>query len=382
MNSKSADVIIVGAGIVGLAHAYTAAKAGKRVVVLERGLAATGASIANFGMLWPIGQTAGRMLNLALQSRQIWLALLNDAKIAYRNKGSLHIACRQDEAEVGKEFAEIAPAHGFECSWLDRSSALAHSPALNPDTVLGALWSATEATVDPREVLRTLPEFLHERYGVEFQWGCPVFSIEQGRIQTARGEWHSERVIVCNGSDFETLYPEFFASSGLTRCKLQMMRTKPQANSWELGPSLAGGLTFQFYHSFRICSTLPALQRRIAEEMPEYNRYGIHTMISQTTAGELTLGDSHNYGLVPSPFNREEIDTLILKHLETFTRVPDLSVAERWYGVYAKHFDKPYLRFDPEDGVEVVTGLGGAGMTLSFGVASETFGDRSHGGAA
>src|SRR5260370_11750787 len=146
MNPKSADVIIVGAGIVGLAHAYTAAKAGKRVVVLERGLAATGASIANFGMLWPIGQTAGRMLNLALQSRQIWLELLNDAKIAYRNKGSLHIACRPDEAEVGKEFAEIAPPHGFDCSWLDRSTALAPSPALNPETVLGALWSATEAT--------------------------------------------------------------------------------------------------------------------------------------------------------------------------------------------------------------------------------------------
>jgi D-hydroxyproline dehydrogenase subunit beta len=382
MQSRSSDVVIVGSGIIGLAHAYIAAKSGKRVVVLERSLAVTGASIANFGMLWPIGQTAGAMFELAMQSRELWLEMLDEAKIAHKKSGSLHIACRQDEAEVGKEFAELAPAHGYRCAWLDRDAALARSPALNPDTVVGALWSATETTVDPREVLRLLPEFLHERYGVEFHWGCPVYAIEQRQVHSSRGMWRADRVIVCNGSDFEALYPEFFANSGLTRCKLQMMRTNAQPGGWQLGPSLAGGLTFRFYHSFRICSTLPALRSRIAEETPEYDKFGIHTMVSQTTAGELTLGDSHDYGLTPPIFNRERIDELILQHLNTFVRVPDLSIAERWYGVYAKHFDKPYLRFAPESGVEVVTGLGGAGMTLSFGVAAETFGLRSAGGAA
>jgi D-hydroxyproline dehydrogenase subunit beta len=382
MNTRNADIVIVGAGIIGLAHACMAGRSGKKVVVFERHPAATGASIANFGMLWPIGQTAGRMFDLAAQSRRLWIEVLEASKIPCRNTGSLHVACRKDEVDVGREFAEIGSAHGYECAWLDRDAALAQSPALNPETVVGALWSGTEATVDPREVLRLLPEFLRERYDVEFHWGCPVFGIEKGRVQTAKGMWQAEQVIVCNGSDFESLYPDFFATSGLTRCKLQMLRTRPQPSGWELGPALAGGLTFRFYPSFRICSTLPALQRRIAEEMPEYDRFGIHTMVSQTTAGELTLGDSHDYGLTPSPFNRDEIDALILKHLNTFVRVPDLAVAERWHGVYAKHFDKPYLRFQPEDGVEVVTGLGGAGMTLSFGVAAETFGLLSMRGAA
>jgi glycine/D-amino acid oxidase-like deaminating enzyme len=95
-------------------------------------------------------------------------------------------------------------------------------------------------------------------------------------------------------------------------------------------------------------------------------------MISQTTAGELTLGDSHEYGLAPSIFNHDEIDRLILDHLATFTRVPSLVPAERWFGVYAKHFEKPVVRLHPQPGVEVVTGLGGAGMTLSFGVAAQT----------
>lgn len=379
MNGRSADVVVVGAGIIGLAHAYIAAKSGQRVAVLERTLVSEGASVRNFGMLWPIGQSAGRMLNLALTSRQIWLGLLREAKIAFRDTGSLHAACHSDEAAVGQEFAEIGPAHGYECKWLDRQSALALSPALNPDTVLGALWSETETTVDPREVLTVLPKFLAERYNVHFDWGCPVFAIEGEKLQTACGSWTAPRIIVCSGSDFETLYPESFAASGLTRCKLQMMRTARQPGGWQLGPSLAGGLTFRFYHSFRICSTLPALQRRIADEMPNYDKYGIHTMVSQTANGELTLGDSHEYGLSPSIFNRDEIDQLILEHVQTFAKVPDLSVDERWFGVYAKHFDQPYIRFQPQNGVEVVTGLGGAGMTLSFGVAAETFAQQTTG---
>lgn len=118
---------------------------------------------------------------------------------------------------------------------------------------------------------------------------------------------------------------------------------------------------------------LDVLRKRIADETPEYDRFGIHTMVSQSSTGELTLGDSHDYGLIPAIFNREEIDQLMMRHLQTFLGVPDLSIAERWYGVYAKHFDKPYIRFRPEDGIEVITGLGGAGMTLSFGVAAETF---------
>jgi len=377
MNRRNADVVVVGAGIVGLAHAYIAAKMGFRVVVLERTLVSEGASIRNFGMLWPIGQTAGRMLNLALESRQIWLELLQEAKIAFRDTGSLHVACHSDEVTVGQEFAEIGPTHGYECKWLDRQSALELSPALNPDTVLGALWSATETTVDPRQVLTALPQFLTERYNVHFEWGCPVLAIEDDELQTSRGRWSSPNIIVCSGSDFETLYPDSFASSGLTRCKLQMLRTAPQPGGWQLGPSLAGGLTFRYYHSFRICSSLPALQRRIADEMLDYERYGIHTMISQTSTGELILGDSHEYGLSPSIFNRDEIDQLILKHIQTFAKVPDLTVCERWFGVYAKHFDRPYLRFQPEEGVEVITGLGGAGMTLSFGVAAETFAQQT-----
>lgn len=373
MAANQTDVLIVGAGIIGLAHAWVAAKSGKTVTVIERHPAATGASIANFGLLWPIGQPAGKMLTLAMRSRELWLELLRESAISHSPAGSLHVACREDEAQVGREFAALAPDLGYRCSWLDRNAALARSATLIPEKVLGALWSETEITVDPREVLRELPPFLSRRYGVEFRWGCPVLEINHPCVHTSLGDWQTRQIIVCTGSDFEILYPEFFSQSGITRCRLQMLRTPAQPAGWSLGPAIAGGLTFRFYPSFAICPSLPQLRARIERETPEYDRFGIHTMVSQASSGELTLGDSHEYGLQVSPFSRDEIDTLILRHLQSFLRVPDFSIAQRWHGVYAKHPQHPYVRFQPEAGVEVITALGGSGMTLSFGVAAETF---------
>ena len=367
-----ADVAIVGAGILGLAHAYVAAKSGKSVMVIEKNRRAAGASVRNFGMVWPIGQPAGTMLELSLRSRELWLEVLDLAKLPRRETGSLHLTYRADEAEVAQEFAQLGPKLGYQCSWLNQYDVLSRSHAVEPGGLLGGLWSETELTVDPRQIIRSLPSFLTERYNVQFFFGIAVTAIEPPILYSGNGQWHAETVIVCSGDDFETLYPRHFAASGLTRCKLQMMRTAAQPGGWQLGPSLAAGLTLRFYPSFQVCSTLPALARRIAEETPEYDRWGIHALVSQTADGALTLGDSHEYGLSVDIFNKEEIDEIILSYTRQFLRAPDLTVAERWYGVYAKHPEKPLVVMQPDDGVRVVASPGGSGMTLSFGVAEQS----------
>jgi FAD dependent oxidoreductase TIGR03364 len=367
-----ADVAIVGAGILGLAHAYVAAKSGKSVMVIEKNGRAAGASVRNFGRVWPIGQPAGTMLELSLRSRELWVEVLDLAKLPRRETGSLHLTYRADEAAVAQEFAQLGPKLGYQCSWLNPAEVLERSHAVEPDGLLGALWSNTELTVDPRQILQSLPTFLARRYNVQFFFGTAVTAIEPPILYSGNGQWHAETVIVCNGDDFETLYPRHFAASGLTRCKLQMMRTAPQPGGWQLGPSLAAGLTLRFYPAFQVCTTLQALARRIAEETPEYDRWGIHALVSQTADGALTLGDSHEYGLSVDIFNKEEIDELILRYTRQFLRAPDLTVAERWYGVYAKHPEKPLVVMQPDDGVRVVASPGGSGMTLSFGVAEQS----------
>jgi FAD dependent oxidoreductase TIGR03364 len=372
IQTRGVDVAIVGAGILGLAHAYLAARSGKSVAVFERHPRAMSASIRNFGMVWPIGQPHGEMHRLALRSREIWLEVLGEAKLPYRPHGSLHVAYEPDEAQVIQEFVERAPALGYECAWLDREATLARSKAVKPEGLLGALWSPTEMTVDPRQIIGSLPAFLEERYGVQFHFATPVRGVNGRSVETSRGSWAAETVIICSGEDFETLFPGHYAASGITRCKLQMLRTAPQPDGWELGPSLAAGLTLRFYPSFGVCQSLDALRKRFEAEMAEYERWEIHVLVSQTADGALTIGDSHEYGLAVDIFNKDEIDRLIMRYAAGFLQAPDLAIAERWYGVYAKHPTQPYLTMRPQPNVQIVTSPGGSGMTLSFGVAEKS----------
>jgi D-hydroxyproline dehydrogenase subunit beta len=369
---KKVDVAIVGAGVLGLAHAYFAARARKSVAVFERSPRASGASIRNFGMIWPIGQPPGALHQLALRSRQHWVEILEAAHLPYEPSGSFHLVYENDEKEVAQEFAAIAPGCGYRCEWLEPASVLERSRAVQPENLRGGLWSPTELTVDPRLVIREIPAYLHEQFGVEFHYQTAVQHVEPPCVEAGGEKWHAEQVLVCTGDDFETLFLEHFRTSGITRCKLQMLRTNPQPDRWALGPSLAAGLTLRFYPAFKICKSLEAYRERVAREMPAYERWAIHCLVSQAADGSITLGDSHEYGLAVDIFDKPSIDELILRYTQRFLKLPDWTLAERWHGVYAKHPEKPYVSFSPTPNVQVVTAPGGSGMTLSFGLAEQT----------
>jgi hypothetical protein len=151
-----------------------------------------------------------------------------------------------------------------------------------------------------------------------------------------------------------------------------MMRTAPQPNGWQLGPSLAAGLTLRFYPAFQVCKTLAALSRRIAEETPEYDRWGIHALVSQTADGALTSATPTSTGSPSTSLTRRKSTRSSFATHGSFSAPLILTVAERWYGVYAKHPEKPLVVMQPEDGVRIVASPGGSGMTLSFGVAEQS----------
>lgn len=362
------DDVVVGAGIIGLATAWHLARAGRRVVVVERHPRAQSASIRNFGMLWPIGQPAGRRRTLALRSREHWWTVLHEAGIWHERVGSLHLAYHADEVAVLQEFKEAAGA-GFACEMLQPSAVAERAPRVRRDGLLGALWSPHETVVDPRDVVARLPGWLTQVMGVRFEFGALACEWDGATLHTSTGDVRADRCFICSGDELQVLFPAALADLGLRRCKLQMMRTRPIGE--RLGPMLAAGLTLIHYDAFASCPSRPALARRFASEFAEYVRLGIHVMASQTESGELTLGDSHEYDDEVTPFDRQAIDGLVLDYLGRFFVMSGIEIASRWHGIYVKHRTEPFCVLHPAPGATAIVGFGGAGMTLSFGATEE-----------
>lgn len=370
---KSESALVIGAGIVGLAIARALAVRGHRVTVLERYDRAVGASVRNFGMIWPIGVTNGAAYERALRSRAIWQEVIDGAKLWHDPCGSLHMAYEQDEWEVLEQYA-AANRSLRPCSLLDRDAALAISPALVGDNLRGALFNRDEMIVDPRQALAALPGYLHERYGVEFHWRTPVTAVESGRAHSGTRRFEADRVFVCNGPDFEQLYPQVYAAAPLTRCKLQMMRLAAQPDGFRLGSALCGGLSLVHYAGFQQAADVAPLRARYQEQFGELIELGIHVMAAQNGRGEVTIGDSHAYGHTHDPFDEQSINAKVLDYLGRFLRLPDPRVIQTWHGIYPKLTDgSSEFVAEPAPGVTIVNAIGGGGlgMTLSFGLAEE-----------
>lgn len=366
------DDAVVGGGILGIAHAYHLARRGRRVVVIERNPRAMGASVRNFGMLWPIGQRPGAMRQMAMRSLDIWIEALEESGCWFERSGSLHLAYHEDEAMVLSEFANSGASDGLACVLESPSDIGVRSDAVQQTSLVAGLWSPTETCIDPRQVTARIPEWLQSEFGVEFRYGQAVTSYTEPYVRAGEHTYEVDHLWVCSGDELHLLYPDVLQALGLVRCKLQMMRSLPVEDGWRMGPMLAAGLTLRHYSAFEACPSLPAVKQRILEETPMYDAYGIHVMASQNGLGEIVIGDSHEYGQSIGPFDKVEIDSMILRYLASFLKAPDLHVAERWHGTYAKHPSLPYVVVNPELTSTLITGVGGAGMTLSFGLAEQT----------
>ena len=362
--------IIIGAGIVGLAIARSLARRGFAVTVIERNQKAVGASIRNFGMIWPIGQS-GHLYERAMLSKRIWKEICEEAKLWYNESGSLHLCYNQLEWQVVNELAEAMQKERH-VLLLNKNEAIQKSEAINLNNLYGALWSEDEMVIESRIAIEKLPLFLAEKYGVQFHFNTAISYVSYPNVFSGENRWNADAIYVCSGTDFETLYPDVFLSNHFTKCKLQMMRLAAQPNNWNIGPSLCGGLSLVHYKSFEAAASLSKLKKQYEETMPDYLKWGIHVMVSQNGESELTIGDSHEYGLVHDPFDKQFINDLIIAYLKQFAQFKNWKLAQTWNGIYPKKTDgKTDFVYHPEEGVTIVNGLGGAGMTLSFGFAEE-----------
>lgn len=372
-NQGHFDLAVIGAGIVGLAHALAAARRGKRVVVIDRDAAANGASIRNFGFVTVTGQQAGQCWERAMRSREVWAEVASAAGIAIEHQGLLVAARRPEARRVLESFASTAM--GRDCRLLEPAQASEFVPTLRHDQIAGALYSPHELRVESRIAIPRLAAWLEAAHGVTFLRSTLVRSVEPPAIETSSGTVHAEAAIVCAGHDFLTLFPQRIAAYGLTTCKLHMMRVAPAEPAPRLGAAVMSDLGMVRYLGYAELPEAEALKQRLADEQSAHLQHGVHLIAVQSADGSLVVGDSHHYGETPDPFAPTTVDDLILDEFDAVLGLPGRTVVERWTGTYASASDRLMLIDRPSDSVRLVIVTSGTGASTAFAIGEEVIAD-------
>jgi FAD dependent oxidoreductase TIGR03364 len=370
------DVIVIGAGIVGLAHAYEASRRGLSVMVIEKGARCTGASIRNFGFVTVSGQRAGDTWRRARRSREVWNEIAPRAGISVLHRGSWILCQRSEAVEVAQAFLETEM--GESCSFFGRGELLAQAAdlpnlhAFQLEDLKGALYSPHELRIESREAIPKLAEWLIRCGGVRFLWSREVLEVSGGWVRTSDASYRAGRVVICPGADLTGVAAARLASFDLRLCTLQMLRVQT-SSELRLPGAVMTDNSLARYRGWADLPQSEPLKRRLAIEMPEFLDAGIHLIAVQSADGSLVIGDSHVYGDAPEVFASEGIDTMILQLARSVLDLDSLRIVERWTGVYPVLEDTDAIIHRSDDREVVVLVTSGTGASTAFGLAEETF---------
>ena len=371
MSSPIFDLAVIGGGVMGLAHAYVAAKAGKRVAVIERELRANGASIRNFGFITVTGQERGESWRLARRTRDVWAEVAEAAGLGIDQRG-LYLTARSAEAMAVIE-AFLGTEMGEGCALLSAEAFRRQAEGIGGVDLKGALYSPHEIRVESRNVIHALALWLKAALGVSFFYETVAFEVTPPRLRTSRGVIEAGAAIICPGDDFVTLYPERIARFGLKRCRLSMVKLADPG--FRLPGTLMSDLGLARYRGYAALPEAGALDAKLRAEQPSHFENGVHLIVAQGADGHLIVGDSHHYDRLPEPFAPASAERDILDEYARATGREAPPVLERWTGIYTVADDRTYLVDAPEPEIRLAMVTGGMGASTSFGIAEQVIGD-------
>lgn len=365
--TQRTDLIIVGAGIVGLAHAYEALRNGYTVRIIERDARPNGASVRNFGHCCITAQD-GALLETAYKSREGWLAAARDVGFWAPQAGAYVVARSAAEMTVVEE---LNGKRGHDAVKLMTGAEIKGVLGGTPDpTILGGAHMPADLRVDPRTAPVELANWLQNQKGVSLEWTTSVRDINDGTVSTSRGDFHAAKVLVCVGHDMDHLFPELATRYQVQRSALQMAMA-PAPATYKLDAAVLTGTSMTRYDGFTAMPGAAAVREEIYRHSPELIDMVANVMFTRRPDGTVLLGDSHVYGTTIAPFQDEWWTTRLVDEISKILGA-ELKVTQRWQGVYASSPLTSLLTEDVDAKTRVITVTSGIGMTMSFGIAAET----------
>lgn len=211
---KSADIVIIGGGIIGCFAAYELAKTGASVLVVERGRVGAEATSASAGMLTPLNAAEEGeptpLFDFYWSSLQMFPSVVAELEettgigLEFAISGALRLSQSEEEEQLRREQFEVwqqnLPA---KVSWLDTKEAHELEPALGPN-VHGGVLSHEEATINPTRFVRALARAAMQR-GAKVMEDCTVTGVRHAgqrvtAVTTTGGDIATSHVVIAAGA--------------------------------------------------------------------------------------------------------------------------------------------------------------------------------------
>jgi glycine oxidase len=246
MSGDSAEVVIIGGGVIGLSIARALTLRGvSEVMLLERASLGAEASFAAGGILAPQAEAdqADEFFNLACNSRDMYPAfaatLLEETGIDIEldAAGTLYVSLTEhDEAEIERRY-EWQTRAGLSVEKLTKEEARRLEPCIS-ENIRGALSFPLDIQVENRRLLVALIA-ANEKHGVRLITNTTVASvrIEHGRVagvETSRGFVSTRRVVVAAGS-----WTSFITASDVALPRVRIEPVRGQMVCLEANPRIA-----------------------------------------------------------------------------------------------------------------------------------------------
>ncbi|WP_152538624.1 TIGR03364 family FAD-dependent oxidoreductase [Aquimarina macrocephali] len=375
---KKYDLIVIGGGVLGTFHAYHALQNGLQVALLEKNKIPQGATTQNFGQVVPSGMNTKWQI-YGRESLKTYKEIQQRFDITLRENGSVYLASNPEEVQLIEELHQINKNNQYASVVLTKEECLRKYPGLRSDYIQAGLFFPEEVTVEAREMIHRLQDFMVKHMNLAFFTNQNVISCDETntgvRVTSSSKEvFEAEKVIICNGNEFKNLYPKLFNESDLEVTKLQMLQTKPQSG-YQLPGNILTGWSIRRYEAFTECDSFTEIKSQEDSDSLQ-KKWGIHILFKQAPDGSVIIGDSHTYAdakhIEDLGYDLDmNIDDFMITEAQKIIDLPTYDIQHRWYGMYSQCKTKDIFQKTIGSNIHIVTGIGGKGMTGSAGFAKE-----------
>ena len=325
--SRSADVLVVGGGVIGSAVAYYLAKEGVQVGLIERGDIASGTSSACDGNVLCTDKEPGYDSQITLKSQQLLAELVDelDYDFDYVQLGSVLVVEDEDQEPVARGWVSQQREAGLPMRYIEGNAVFEDEPLLARD-VIGLVECASDSSLNPMALVFGLVEGAKRNRASVYPWTevTAILRDASGSVRgvaTANGEMLASKVVLASG----VWTPEIASTVGVN------VPIKPRKGHILVGERTSKTARRKLMEFGYLMAKFGGKGKRNVE--PDMETYGVAMVYEPTGHGNFLIGSSREFVGFDTRSNLHILRLLARRALRFFPAIKDINTIRSYAGL-------------------------------------------------